>query len=338
MTEMPTDLFYERERTYIDLMTGNEQTIIDYPRAEMSCSLKLDFQIDPDNPEAGKNKRKAELANNNLHIWELAEVLKVVGEVVEQTTEQKLSYRVLSPAEIAQLFKDPQTLRPLQNGAAERKEDANIIAAFNGPMAHIYVKGSDSWETLPDIEEVKKIAEILRVTLQGAKGGASPLPIFSEGISERFRYRVGKLSDSIDAILIREGGTYKAYTVVNNKVEFNDIESYFSDSRKYVEPLERLEKMNYLKRSGDIVLLMKDDTDGSAINRYTTGSACKSWHGSLNRSDSYVPFILSYPGGNRNELDKILVKEEICRVNYSKCKGNWKLPDIIKGIISIQYE
>lgn len=78
---------------------------------------------------------------------------------------------------------------------------------------------------------------------------------------------------------------------------------------------------------------MKDSTTGDAINRFTTGVACKSWHGSLNPSDSYVPFIISYPGGNKTELDPIIQK--VCPNNI--CEGNWKAKDLITEIIKPQY-
>ncbi len=95
--------------------------------------------------------------------------------------------------------------------------------------------------------------------------------------------------------------------------------------------------MNHPYRSGDIVLIMKDKTSGDAAERYTTGSACKSWHGGLNPSDSYVPLIVSYPGGNRKEIESILQKESLCKQDYSGCRGNWKVTDIIKEIITEQY-
>jgi hypothetical protein len=72
--------------------------------------------------------------------------------------------------------------------------------------------------------------------------------------------------------------------------------------------------------------------------RYTTGSACKAWHGSLNRSDSYVPLIISYPGGNRYEIEKMTKKEALCKEDYSNCKGNWKVTDIVKEVITEQYQ
>jgi hypothetical protein len=91
--------------------------------------------------------------------------------------------------------------------------------------------------------------------------------------------------------------------------------------------------MNIFSRSGDIILLMSDKTDGSANDRYTTGVACNSWHGSLNRSDSYVPLILSYPGGNKFEIDPII--QEVC--TNGLCEGNWKTKDLISEIIKTQY-
>jgi len=72
----------------------------------------------------------------------------------------------------------------------------------------------------------------------------------------------------------------------------------------YIKSTLRIDGLNDLKRSGDIVLIMRDDMnipDGENIedHRYTTGVACKSWHGSLNPSDSYVPLIVAYPGGTK---------------------------------------
>lgn len=180
-----------------------------------------------------------------------------------------------------------------------------------------------------------EVAEIFRVTLQGARGGDSPLPIFPAGMAERLGYKIGVLSNSIDEILVRDGGVYTVYTVENVSVSLKGINNLSSE---YIDAVNRIEKMNNISRSGDIVLIMKGSTPGSAFDRYTTGVACKAWHGSLNPSDSYVPFIVAYPGGNRFEIDEILKKDTICKADYSECKGNWKLPDIVKEIISEQYK
>jgi hypothetical protein len=292
--------------------------------------LNLNFE-DPTDPDETNIAKEAELNNNNLHIWELADYLKMVGEYVEQTTTEVVANKVLAPKEIAKLFIDPSTGQPLKNGAVEKIEDANIIAAFNGPMAHIYIKGSD-WSATPDINRVLEVAEILRVTLQGAKGGDSPLALFPPGVAERFGYKIGRLSNSIDEILVRDNGAYKVYTVENAAVTLKDLGSI---STEYVDAVKRIEKMNNLKRSGDIVLIMKDKTSGGELDRYTTGTACKSWHGSLNPSDSYVPLILTYPGGNKGEIEKIINNVSACP--NGKCEGNWNVTDIIREIMVRQY-
>ncbi len=107
---------------------------------------------------------------------------------------------------------------------------------------------------------------------------------------------------------------------------------------EYIEAELRIKGMNHPNRSGDIVLLFKNFTDDIAENRYSSGVSYKSWHGSLNPSDSYVPFIFAYPGGNKFEIDEILKKDNVCKEGYSNCKGNWKLTDIVKEIIKEQYQ
>ncbi|OGW50685.1 MAG: hypothetical protein A2Z50_07620 [Nitrospirae bacterium RBG_19FT_COMBO_42_15] len=147
----------------------------------------------------------------------------------------------------------------------------------------------------------------------------------SGSFGEKVREHFPRLSSSIDAILIRR--------TINS-----GYEAYSGDINKYVNASTRIEKMNNKDRSGDIVLIMKSETDSTVIDRYTTGVSCKSWHGSLNPSDSYVPLIVAYPGGNKKEIDDILKKDTACKDDYSGCKGNWKLSDIVKEIISGQYK
>jgi hypothetical protein len=114
------------------------------------------------------------------------------------------------------------------------------------------------------------------------------------------------------------------------------IDANTFDSGKYITAMKRIDGMNNIDRSGDIVLVMKDDTADSADNRYTTGVACKSWHGSLSPSDSYVPFIVSYPGGNKNEIKPFIENVQGCNITQG-CEGNWKVSNVIKEIIKTQY-
>lgn len=229
---------------------------------------------------------------------------------------KKIYYKVLAPAEIVDANTGETTTTDLNQ--------ASVIAALNGPMAHIYVKGANGWTAGPQPDLLIKVARLLNAAFAGGDG---PIP---------------RLALSVQAILVRltqnseyivyNGATYDAagQLALNNPIP---ISAYFSDSTKYIDALNRVRGMNHPKRSGDIILIMKDATTGDTTGRYTTGVACKSWHGSLNPSDSYVPFIVSYPGGNRFELDPIVQK--VCANNV--CEGNWKAKDLISEIIKTQY-
>ena len=136
---------------------------------------------------------------------------------------------------------------------------------------------------------------------------------------------IPNLSSSIDAILVRtsrNSGYNFAYRRQN--------------SPAYVKDAMRIPGMNHPDRSGDIVLIMKDSTTGSAIDRFTTGVACKSWHGSLNPSDSYVPLIVAYPGGNKYEIAPQVNQTQECSVAEG-CDGNWRVADLILQLMSKQY-
>ena len=82
-------------------------------------------------------------------------------------------------------------------------------------------------------------------------------------------------------------------------------------------------------------MIFRDFTKDNPENRYTSGVACKAWHGSLNESDSYVPFIIAYPGGNKFEVLGLLKEVAVCP-DY-RCEGNWNVADVIKEIVKRQY-
>ena len=134
-------------------------------------------------------------------------------------------------------------------------------------------------------------------------------------------------------MLIRIGGTYQQFNGFGQNGYDISPPNFNSD---YIKALVRVTGMNDVHRSGDIVLIMKDATTGNAIDRYTTGVACKAWHGSLNPSDSYVPFIVSYPGGNAFELKPLIDNTVGCSVSGG-CDGNWRLTNLIITIIQKQY-
>ena len=85
--------------------------------------------------------------------------------------------------------------------------------------------------------------------------------------------------------------------------------------------------------SGDIIMVLRNKT-GSALNdRFTSASNIPSWHGSLNRSDSYVPFIVSYPGGNIAEINPVI--SDVC-LSETECAGNWMVTPLVQELIRRQ--
>jgi len=281
---------------------------------DTSCELHTD---DYSSDEA----KDAEKSNNNLHIWELGEVFKSVGKF----SGGSFSYRVLAPDPIAKLFSKKEAY-----GARASISEANVIAALNGPMAHIY---------LTDQDDMGEVAEIFRLTMQAEyiTEAGEWFGLSEDGYAD-LKDSVGRLQSSISQILVRVNGNYCVFDGLNDDGSPKCATSDPFNGSSYVDAWARINGMNHKDRSGDIVLIMKDTTTGDVIERYTTAYACQSWHGSLNPSDSYVPFIVSYPGGNKYEMEKIVKKDDICNADYGNCKNNWKLPSIVRGIISEQYK
>ncbi|MBU0675036.1 MAG: alkaline phosphatase family protein [Proteobacteria bacterium] len=312
MTAMPTELTYQAK---------NWLGITEPEQAEMSCKLRLDFNDSIDQSSA-KKMIKAEKENNNLHIWELAEILREMPIPTNILDSPRKYFKILAPDEIVKSNKGETTASDLMN--------SDIFAALNGPMAHLYIRSVknttvSNWTGEPDEELLIKFADLLDASLASGDGPFE------------------RLSSAIDAILIRtsrdneylvyNGASYDAggNLVLNNPLPLNQ---HFTDNEKYIDIQNRITGINDRDRSGDIILIMKDFSDSKQLSkRYTTGVACKSWHGSLNPSDSYVPLIVSYPSGNIEELQDNI--DELCAV--SSCKENRILPKILKEIITEQY-
>ena len=296
-TAMPEGL------TRTDKKTGKQY------KADISCELKADNFDDP-------KKQLAEMANNNLHIWELANLFTQFPSTVSGVT-----LRLLAPKQIADLT----TI----NGATSIVNTANVIAALNGPMAHIYIKGAD-WKSDPDPQIMNSVISLLMAVF---KNGIDATGTLRDMIDTQFP----RLAGSITGMLVRSSGQsdYEVVTDVTADASgtLTLVTTALTGSIGDVDVVNRINNINIFNRSGDIVLLMKDATTGDATGRYSTGYACKSWHGSLNSSDSYVPLIMSYPGGNKSEIS--VITDTVCGNNG--CKGNWNMSELIKGIIRIQY-
>ena len=240
---------------------------------------------------------------------------------------------MLAPAEIAGLFKQ------YSYGAKPDTNSANIIAALNGPMVHIYVKNrsSNTWAAPRLVEDAGYLAETLRLTLSANKAPSNLGVLYPEGLLEQAIPKtagLSKLMTSVDIILIRRGAEYEVFQGI--KQDGTDIVSEPLNinttllSEKYAKALKRIGDMNYFQRSGDVILIMKDDIGGSENDRYVSGYSCKAWHGSLNQADSFVPMILSYPGGNGFAIDSVIQLIPSCP--GGQCPDNWLLPDVVRAI------
>jgi hypothetical protein len=302
--------------------------------AEMSCALKTNF-ADPANADQPNVAKLAEQANNNLHIWEIGEVLKQVGML---KGSKGLDFAVMAPQMIASMYAQHSY------GAKPNLGTSNVIAALNGPMAHIYLKNraDNSWDSPRLVEDVGYFAEMLRLTLSNDKSLSNLGDLFEQELFEEeipIYAGLERLIHAIDFILIRRGDNYEIFHGINSDgsdVISGPLSNYAElGSSLYVDALNRIPNMNHPDRSGDIVLIMRDYSSGNAIDRYSTAYACKSWHGSLNPSDSYVPLILAYPGGNKSEVEKELQKVSVCPAG--QCAGNWNITNIIRNLIGSQY-
>jgi hypothetical protein len=272
-----------------------------------------------------------ERANNNLHIWELGEALRAL-----QEKKPGLSYRVLAPEKIAELFIDtPAGARKNLDLQPDLSDTANVVAAFNGPMAHIYFRGQNGWQDSPNPEELKKFADVLRVLYQveSFSEAQSALGIDMVDYLNLLENTIGRMKQSVDKLLIRIGEEYLQF---NGYVANGYAVGPLSFTAEYVKAIERVGGLNHPTRSGDIVLIMKDSASEIALNRFTTGVAAKSWHGSLNASDSYVPMIVAYPGGNKYELTPLIDGTQGCNATQG-CDGNWRVADLIKTILQQQF-
>jgi predicted AlkP superfamily pyrophosphatase or phosphodiesterase len=326
-TEMPTGLTY-RDINWLGQQVDKE--------AEMSCEFRTEF-VDPEKSDHITSAQKAEKANNNLHAWELGEILSALGGIEGASIRTK--YKLLVTEEIATIFANSET--PSEISPTSNIEDADIVVALNGPMAHIYsMVGTDN-------TALGQIAEAFRVMLGGLYSDEASQWYGFADLEDYIDFRkptVGRLGKSIDQILIRlEDGKYYIFNGLDENG--NPISGDLSNLSgvDYVDGVNRINGLNHKNRFGDIVLIMKDEvyypeTESIADHRFTSGVACKAWHGSLNGSDSYVPLIVTYPGGNINEIDQILKQDSLCKTDYSECKGNWKTSNIVKELISNLYK
>jgi hypothetical protein len=173
--------------------TPDERTVT----PDVSCELKLTGF-----GKKGKNE-DAEKANNNLHIWELANLFQQFGNAE--------GLKLLVPKEIEQTI-----VAGLQNGETPAVtsivDQANVIAALNGPMAHVYVKGTSGWGAANgDSVMLGRVADKLKMYL-----GENGIALFPEEKKPFLR-----LLSSLDKLLVRTEGQYKVFKGVTVDVDGN---------------------------------------------------------------------------------------------------------------------
>jgi hypothetical protein len=283
--------------------------------------------------------------NHHMHLDEFVAVMGLIGLSLPQPRE----FNVLGPK--------PRDRNP---------DDRDVVVAFNGPMAHVYIRAVQadgtmlSWETPACQADRDAMGNGLAAALGGVRAafGVSP-DLYTDAADRRLLL---KLIDAIDFILVRKGNTYvvrKAFahsgpwppdtepaepepdraecagkTVPHSTVEEFSLEDWFAaHPNDFADAANRIRGLNHPERAGDLIIVFKFRTDDLRQDRYSSGGNLPSWHGSLNRSDSYVPFIVSYPGGNTNQIEDFV--EPVCE-STTHCPSTLKVAPLIKQIIREQ--
>jgi Type I phosphodiesterase / nucleotide pyrophosphatase len=354
------DEFYNK----IFLITADHghSRISDEPGETYPCQLALNpFETNWLKAMGDPIKRQQETdGNNNLHIWELAKIIAAGNEVQTQPTFRA---RILIPTDLG--GKELLNPGPRRQNAVTDWHEADVIAALNGDMAQLYVRPDDGdWKQHPSDKELGVVAEVLRLFLMNGQhieaDGTRRFvdtshPAFVSNAYQVFRNNLRHLerlaegprtalrpsAPAVDVILVRpNGGDYVVYNGLQTSADPNQVAidwlplSVLSSSLDYVDVVNRVLEMNDPSRSGDIVLVMRTRTDDPPAKRFTSGVACRGWHAGLNRADSYVPLILSYPGGNKAIVDTIA--QTVCGAG-ANCARNTALPAFVEQVYREEY-
>jgi hypothetical protein len=302
--------------------------------------------------------------NHHMHLDEFVAAMRVIG----RASSPRREFSILHPrTEDDPGARDPQT--------------RDVVVAFNGPMAHVYVRSRDTnGDLMPwDVPACEADRDAVGNGLAAALGGVSGVGF---GTSEDLRTDAAlfelepgvkplqTLIDAVDFVLVRKGDTYVvrkavpdgspsnsppaaapevpqcggAVAVPTEVREFSlsEFDQVFNQGLSfegrghYVDLARRVEDLNHQQRAGDVIIVFKFRTDDLRESRYSSGGNLPSWHGSLNRSDSYVPFIVSYPGGNAEQMKQFV--EPVCGPGATHCESTLKVAPLIKGIIGGQME
>lgn len=338
------------------------------------CYLELGSKLGPlswsgnwlENMER-EDVRDREASNRNLHIWELARVLAVGNEI----------QNAYHPTILLSANFRTKALRALGDAARFTTDstEATLVATLNGAMAHIYLRDSttppspSAWTTRAPESELATVAEVLRLYLTDGQrfdqngvaaygvGTAHPrfradsYVTFTDLVTKRGVTSLRSMQGSADLILIRlaPGAPYLVFnglmasadpqSIRAETIDFQKLLTVSSFGQEYVDAVTRVDGLNHFERSGDIILLMRGRTGDVESARFTTGVACRGWHAGLNRADSYVPFIMSYPGGSGGEVWGAIRGLCLPPLGGGKqnCRRNWLLPELVRDILRKGY-
>jgi hypothetical protein len=296
--------------------------------------------------------------NNNLHIWELARIIAAGNQI-----QSIFHPRLLIPENLKGTDPEPDELGE-ESLTETNVNDATLIPALNGDMAHLYLRPDGAnWTAHPTEKELAAVAESSRLFLMNGRqiDLQTGAPSFADTSHAAFGPQpyerlknaltgpdndLSPLVGAVDLILVRpNGGEYVVYNGLqpsNDPLQVSIASlplSVLAGSPHYVQAVKRIEEMNDPRRSGDIVLVMRTRTDDLPTQRFTTGPACRGWHGGLNRADSYVPLILAYPGGNSRLLAELT--QRVCRppigTGQHDCEQNRVLPELARQVYREEY-
>lgn len=296
--------------------------------------------------------------NRHMHIDEFGLLMRWIG-------------KASSPVRLFHL------LHPLE---ARNSAQADLVVAFDGPMAHVYLRGTNlsgqplRWTDPPCQADRDAVGNGIVAALGGAPASFGWSNDFNAEIA-RLAPELRVLRAAVDFVLVR---TERGYVVRKpgplpmptstpapsssptppptlrpecagkasppSSIQELTLEEYFAPRGKmYVDAMKRIERLNHLDRAGDVVIVFRSLTDDFSSNRYSSSGNIPSWHGSLNRGDSYVPFVVSYPGGNAGVLREFTSAPEVCGAATAPdgaplCEDTLKLAPLVRRILCSQIE
>lgn len=297
--------------------------------------------------------------NHHMHIDEFVALAQQVGKAISPPRR----FNVLHPRNLH----DPK--------------EADLVVAFDGPMAHVYVRstGPDGqllpWAAPACQEDRDAVGNGIVAALGGEAARFGTSSDFHAEVTQPGFFK--SLEAAVDFVLVRTANGYvvrkpgpletplptvtPAASVspipptptraecVGKRVpptsvqEFPPDEYFSSRGKMYVDAAERIQRLNHLERAGDVVIVFRNLTDDDPRDRYISSGNVASWHGSLNRSDSYVPFIVSYPGGNAESVRDFVRAPEVCGAAAAadgapQCQNTLKLAPLVRRILCTQIE